>query len=257
MNPPTTARQARTISFADVTAALRQGLADFRSAPLIGLFFGAIYALGGIALYLLLAYYRTPWLIIPLGLGFPLLGPFVAAGLYETSRRLSRGEPISWSAILSVVVRQSRREMGWMAFVVLFVFWIWLYQVRLMIALFLDFKAFASFQGFFDAMANGPGIGFLAAGTASGAILSTVLFTITVLSMPMLLDREVDFITAMLASIRAVADNPGPMLGFGVIIAVLTFLALVPFFLGLLVVLPVLGHATWRLYEKVLAPPAT
>ncbi len=231
-------------------ASLREGFADFRRAPLIGLFFGGIYAAGGIILYLLLAKYRTPWLIIPLALGFPLLGPFVAAGLYETSRRLSRGEPVSWTAVLSAVVRQSRREMGWMAFVVLFVFWVWLYQVRLMIALFLDFKAFSSFEGFFNALANGPGLGFLAAGTISGAILATILFALTVMSMPMLLDREVDFITAMLASIRTVTDNPGPMLGFGVIIAVLTFLALLPAFLGLLVVLPVLGHATWRLYAR-------
>lgn len=253
MTSPSSANVARPLSFSDVTGALQQGFQDFRRAPLIGLFFGGIYALGGLALYLLLAYYRTPWLIIPLGLGFPLLGPFVAAGLYETSRRLSRGEPISWSAILSVVMWQSRREMGWMAFVVLFVFWIWLYQVRLMIALFLDFKAFSSFQGFFDAMANGPGAGFLAAGTLSGAVLSTVLFSLTVMSMPMLLDRNVDFVTAMLASIRTVTDNPGPMLGFGIIVALLTFAALVPAFLGLLVVLPVLGHATWRLYERAFA----
>jgi uncharacterized membrane protein len=237
----------RAITFGDVMAALRGGFADFRRAPLIGLFFGGIHAAGGLALYLLLAYFRTPWLIIPLALGFPLLGPFVAAGLYETSRRLSRGEPISWGAILSAVVRQSRREMGWMAFVVLFVFWVWLYQVRLMIAL---FKAFSSFEGFIDAMTNGPGLGFLAAGTISGAILATILFALTVMSMPMLLDREVDFITAMLASIRTVTDNPGPMLGFGVIVALLTFLALLPAFLGLLVVLPVLGHATWRLYAR-------
>lgn len=250
MSVTSLAGQSQQLSMADVRAALRDGFADFRRAPMIGLFFGAIYALGGIALYLLLAYYRTPWLIIPLGLGFPLLGPFVAAGLYETSRRLSRGEPISWGAILSVVMRQSRREMGWMAFVVLFVFWIWLYQVRLMIALFLDFKAFSSFEGFFNALANGPGAGFLAAGTLSGAILSTVLFSLTVISMPMLLDRNVDFITAMLTSIKTVLENPKPMFGFGIIVAVLTFLALVPAFLGLLVVLPVLGHATWHLYAR-------
>lgn len=245
---------AKRIGFDDVAYALRQGVRDFLKAPVIGMFFGVIYALGGVAIYMLLARYRTPWLIIPLALGFPLLGPFVAAGLYETSRRLSRGEPVGFAEVLSVVFRQSRREMGWMAFVVLFVFWVWIYQVRLMIALFLDFKAFASFQGFFEALANGPGIGFLAAGTISGAVLATILYSLTVMSMPMLLDRNIDFITAMLASIRTVADNPGPMLGFGLIISVLTFLALLPAFLGLLVVLPVLGHATWRLYERAFGP---
>ena len=248
-------RISRQLSFDDVKAALAAGLADFRKAPFFGLFFGGVFALGGIFLYLLLTYYRTVWLILPLAIGFPLIGPFVAAGLYEVSRRLTAGERLRWGEILTVTVRQSRSEFGWMAFVVLFIFWIWMYQVRLMVALFMGFSAFASLDGFLAALLSEAGVPFLAAGSVSGAVLSFVLFCSTVISMPMLLDQKVDFITAMVTSWRTVFENFWPMIGFGIVVAILTFLALVPAFLGLVVVLPVLGHATWHLYKRAIPPP--
>lgn len=238
------------VTLADIRAALSLGLSDYKKAPFIGLFFGGIYAAGGIALYLLLSAYRTPWLILPLALGFPLIGPFIAAGLLETSRRLARDEPVRWDDILTVIYRQSRRELGWMAFVMLFIFWIWMYQIRLMLALFLGFKAFSSFDDMVTTLQTQQGLVFLSAGAVSGAILATVLYSSTVIAMPMLLDRDVDFITAIITSFRTVVENPLPMLTFGFIIAVLILLALVPMFLGLLVVLPILGHATFHLYER-------
>lgn len=241
-------RASHPVTFADVTAALGKGWRDFTKAPLMGMFFGGIYAAAGIALYLLLAHYRSIWLILPLAVGFPLIGPFVAAGLYEISRRLARGEQLWWGEILTVTIRQSRREFGWMAFVVLFILWVWMYQVRLLVAFLMGYKGFASLDGFIVSLMQADGIKFLVIGTALGAVLSFVLFCSTVVAMPMLLHRDTDFISALINSWRTVFENLPAMVFFGILVALLTFVALVPMFLGLVVILPVLGHATWHLY---------
>ena len=120
----------RRIRTADIAEALGQGLRDFQAMPLYGLLFGALYAGGGIAIMLCLTAFGLVYLAYPLAAGFALIGPFVAIGLYELSRRRETGQPISLPAIWSTVI--SRGEIGWMAFVTLFVFVIWMYQVRLL-----------------------------------------------------------------------------------------------------------------------------
>ena len=242
------APKLRAVGFGDIAEALRRGVQDFLRAPLYGLFFGGVYAIGGVAIYAFLAIYDMPWMIIPIAIGFPLIGPFVAAGLYEISRRLARGEQLWWGEILTVTIRQSRREFGWMAFVVLFILWIWMYQVRLLVAFLMGYKGFASLDGFIVSLTQTDGIKFLVIGTALGAVLSFVLFCSTVVAMPMLLHKDTDFISALINSWRTVFENLPAMIFFGLVIAVLTFVALMPMFMGLLVVLPVLGHATWHLY---------
>ena len=137
-----------------------------------------------------------------------------------------------------------------MAFVVLFIFWMWLYEVRMLLAIFLGFKSFSSMEAFVNVVTTTPeGIGFLAVGTGVGACISFVLFCTTVVGIPLLLDREIDLITASIYSFKAVLQNPVPMIGFGIIVVALTFAALVPMFLGLLVVLPVL-YVAWFSKEK-------
>ena len=255
VSPRPPAVKINTISFADVTSSLAAGWRDFLRAPLIGLFFGGIYAAGGIAIYLLLKVYHEPWWIIPIAVGFPLIGPFVAVGLYETSRRLEAGEPLKWGEILTVILAQRKRQVAWMAFVVLFIFWMWLYEVRMLMAIFLGFKSFSTVEAFFQVVTTTPeGLGFLGVGTGVGAFLSFVLFCTTVVGIPLLLEREIDLITAIITSFKAVFQNLAPMIGWGITIVVLSFAALLPGFLGLLVVLPVLGHATWHLYKKLIAP---
>ncbi len=242
------------LTLGDVAAAFADGWQDFRSYPVYGIFFGAIYAVGGLFIAVMLTYYHLPWMIIPVAIGFPLVGPFVAVGLYEISRRHRSGDPVGWKAVLTEVFRQRERQLSWMAFVVLFIFWIWIYQVRLLMALLLGFRIPATLNAFADLVMYTPqGLTFLAIGTVVGAVLATILFSATVISMPLLLDHDPDFVTAMLTSMRTVLDNPVPMLTFGLIIAASAFLALLPAFAGLLIVLPVAGHATWHLYRRAIS----
>jgi uncharacterized membrane protein len=172
------------------------------------------------------------------------------------SRRREAGEPVTLAGIWATV--RSRSEIGWMAFVTLFIFMIWMYQVRLLIALILGINAsFASLQQFITVvLTTSEGLLFLAIGNAVGAALSLILFSLTVVSFPLLLDREVDFVTAMVTSVRAVVTSPLPMIGWAAVIVVLLIVSSIPYFLGLLVTLPVLGHATWHLYRRIVAPVA-
>jgi hypothetical protein len=181
--------------------------------------------------------------------------PLRRAGLYEMSRRLQRNESFGWSDILTVMADQRKREMGWMAFVTLFILWVWFYQIRLWLAIILQDASFSDFDGFLDAVFfTAEGWTFLAIGTLVGAGLSAVLFAVTVVAMPLLLDRETDFVTAMLTSLRSVAANPVVMLTWAAIISVTMLLSLVPAFLGLIFTLPILGHTTWHLYQRVVPP---
>ncbi|MCX7341359.1 MAG: DUF2189 domain-containing protein [Hyphomicrobiales bacterium] len=245
----------RTVTWADVVDALAAGLRDFAAAPQYGLFFGAIYALGGLAIFGSLFWFELVYLAYPLAAGFVLVGPFAAAGLYDVSRRRERGEPLSFRAVLGSVWAQRRREMVWMSFVAVFLMIIWLYQVRLLVALFLGLRSFSTLGEFLGVLVTTPeGLTFLAIGHIVGAILSAIAFTLTVVSFPLLVDRDLDFITAIITSFRAVAHNPVVMLGWGLCVVVLMIAAIVPLFCGLVVVLPVLGHATWHIYRRVVAP---
>ena len=222
--------------------------------PLYGLAFGALYAAGGNAILFCLTAFGLVYLAYPLAAGFALIGPFVAIGLYEVSRRREADQPLSPGAIWETV--RSRSEIGWMAFVTLFIFVIWMYQVRLLIALLLGLNAsFSSLQQFITVvLTTNEGLLFLAIGNAVGAALSLILFSLTVVSFPLLLDREVDFVTAMITSVRAVVTSPLPMIGWAALIVILLAVSAMPYFLGLVVTLPVLGHTTWHLYRWIIAP---
>lgn len=243
----------RRVSGGDIAAALRQGFADFLAAPQFGLFFGGVFVVGGLLLLACVAVWDTPWAILPLAVAFPLIGPFVAVGLYEVSRRLSAGEPLRWGEVLGVVFKQKDRQLAWLGFVMLFIFWMWAYQVRLLLALFLGFAPFSSLEGFLEVVTTTEnGITFLIVGTMIGAVLALILFSVTVISTPLLVDRDYDIITAIVTSVTTVRRNPIPMVIWGAVVTVLMIAAMLPAFLGLLIVLPVLGHATWRLYERAI-----
>lgn len=244
----------RQITPQDVGEALAAGIRDFQKAPLYGLAWGLLYALGGILVVATVSHLGVPYLAYPLAAGFVLIGPFVAAGLYEASRRMERGERPrfgdAWRAL------KSRPELRWMAFVSIFMMIVWMYQVRLLMALFVlgsgQVSTFPEFLSF--VLTTNEGLLFLAIGNVVGAILALILFSLTVVSFPLVLERDVDFVTAMVTSVRSVAKNPVPMIGWAAVVVALLFVSAIPLFLGLVITLPVLGHTTWHLYRRLVAP---
>lgn len=256
---PMAAFKVRPIGFDDIKAAFRAGIQDFTRRPALSIFFGLVYAAFGIVLTFGLFIYDQIWLVIPAAVGFPLIAPFVAAGLYEMSRRFTTNESFTARDIFTVIFKQQRREFGWMAFVVLFVFWVWIYQARLLLALFLQWQSFSSLEKFVEIITTtSNGLMFLGVGSIVGAFMATALFSVTVIAMPLLLHKEIDFVSAMLISIKTVKTSPIVMLCWGAFIAALVLIAILPAFAGVIFILPILGHATSRLYEKAIeAPPMT
>lgn len=244
----------RKITTADVTDALNLGLQDFRAAPRYGLILGGLCAAVGIAVIASLFVLGLPFLAYPMAAGFALVSPSLAAGLYEISRRLESDEEISGPALWRKVV--GRSEVRWMGFMTVFVFIMWIYQVRLLLALFLGYSGMGASLGEFveTVLTTTPGLIFLIVGNIEGLVLSIVLFSLSVVSFPLVLDRDVDFITAMVTSVRSVALNPKPMLLFAAIIVGLLLASMLTGFVGLTVVMPILGHATWHLYRKTVVP---
>lgn len=253
--PPSALPEVRTVTAADITAALKAGVSDFRARPVLSGFFGLFYAVFGLLMVWCLVGLGKIWLIIPAAVGFPLVAPFACAGLYEMSRRLQTAERFGWSDILTVMANQRKREMGWMAFVTLFIFWVWFYQFRTVLVIVLQDSSFSDLDGFLHTVFfTTEGWVFLAIGTVVGALLSAVLFSVTVVAMPMLLDRDMDFVSAMITSVHVVRKNPLVMLGWAAILSVILLLSMVPAFLGLIFTLPILGHTTWHLYQRAVPP---
>ena len=247
------ALELRRIGTADLRHALAAGWHDMRRAPLYAGFFAGVYVLGGWMLWWALTTAGQVWWTIPITLGFPLLGPFVAVGLYEVSRRLEAGQPLDWPGVLGVILRQKDRQIPSIAAVIVVFFLFWNFLAHMIFALFMGLQVTTNISSSYDAFLTPNGLAMLTVGTAVGAAFAAVLYSMTVVALPLLLDREVDFVTAMLTSMAVVRQNPGTMLGWGILIAVLLFVAMLPAFLGLFLVLPLLGHASWHLYRRAVA----
>ena len=243
------------ITFADVRWALGQGLNDLQRAPTCGLAIGAFYTIAGVALYMLASRLGLFYLTYPLAAGFVLLGPFFAIAIYEVSRRLEAGEPRSLRQVAGVVTGSGGHSLGWMPMLNLFAFFIWVDVAAAIYLGFFGLRRFDMVSLFTEALTTSHGLIFLVVGNAIGAVFAVLVFSTTVVSYPLLLDRDTDFITAIATSWKAVRTNPVPMLGFGFLVGVLTFLAILPGLLGLIFVLPLLGHATWHLYRRVVSWP--
>jgi uncharacterized membrane protein len=244
----------REMQVSDIGRALRAGLRDFLRKPMMGLFFSHVYVVGGWLLYVFFFVTDQVWWAIPITVGFPLLGPFLAVGLYEVSRRLEAGER-EWrrNDIFGVIWRQRLRQLPLMSWVIIVYFLFWSFFAHMLFALFLGPSALMNVSSSYGYLLEPEGLTMLLVGTAFGAVFAFVLFCLTAVSLPLLLEKELDFVTAMLTSIAVVRRNPGVMLAWGFTIAALTFLGMLPGLLGLFVVLPVLGHATWHIYRSALA----
>ncbi|MEO0990238.1 MAG: DUF2189 domain-containing protein, partial [Pseudomonadota bacterium] len=226
----------------------------FRRAPAFGLFFSAFYVAVGFIL-LMLGAGTFVW-TLALSLGFPLVAPFAAVGLYDVSRRLEAGQPLVWSEILGVVIAERDRQTLWIGAIILIIFLFWSFFAHMLFALFMGLSTLTNISSSYEVLLTSNGLTMIALQIGVGGAVAFLVFSATVVSLPLLLENELDFVTAMIVSFQTVGRNLPVMLVWGAVIATLLFLGMLPLFLGLLVVLPVLGHATWHLYRRALYHPA-
>lgn len=244
----------KSITQADIRDALKAGLSDFQRAPLYGLFFGAIFSIVGVAIASALVRGEASYWIFPVAAGFPLIGPFAAVGLYEVSRRLETGEPLAWGPVLMAGFRQQNSQLPFFAVFTVFAFLVWIVLARVIFAVSFGTASMTNVMTSFEVFVTGPGLIMLVIGTIVGAALAALLFAISVVGVPLLLDQDIDVVTAMITSFKATVENREAMIFWGLLIAGAIAIAMLPLFLGMILVFPMLGHASWHIYRKVIEP---
>jgi uncharacterized membrane protein len=242
----------RRIGTADLRAALAQGLADFTANRTDVIFLCVIYPVIGLVLGRVASGYGLLPLLFPLASGFALVGPFAAVGLNEMSRRRERGEEVRWIDAFGVLRAPSIGPIMLLGAMLVTLFLLWLVVAQIIYVVTLGPATPASVGGFFtDVFTTGAGWAMIVVGIGVGFVFALLVLAISVVSFPLLLDRNVGIGTAVATSVRAVAANPREMALWGLIVAVALVIGSVPLFVGLVVILPVLGHATWHLYRRV------
>lgn len=236
------------LDLADPLRWLALGWHDFRRCPLIGVFYGSCFMVMGWAL--LWVYEKTPAYVMGLSAGFLLVAPFLCLGLYRASQRLERGEkPGFMDSLLAFRARSGTLALFGLVLLVLELLW-----GRATLVIFaLSFDGMPDLRGSLLALVNRDNITFTVAWLAIGAIFAGLIFSVSVISIPMILDRETDAITAGLASLRLVVTQTPVMLLWAALITALMIPALLPWFAGLPVVAPVLGHASWHAYRAAIS----
>lgn len=247
----------RKIGLSDLRDVLAKGIDDFMAVPSHVLFLCAFYPIVGLILFRVAFGYHLLPLVFPLLAGFALIGPVVAVGLYELSRRREQGQEVSVSQMLEVLHLPSIGAIVRLGLVLLAILVTWMLTARALYAQIFDGALPASVGDFVQQVTTTPaGRELIVTGNALGFLFALVALVISVVSFPMLVDRNVGVATAVRTSVRAVLENPIPMAAWGLTVAALLLLGALPFFFGLAIVFPVLGHATWHLYRKVVDPDA-
>jgi uncharacterized membrane protein len=247
----------RRISTSDVYYALGRGVADFSAVPSHALFLCVIYPLLGILLIGITlgnSYSLLP-LAFPLAAGFALVGPLAAIGLYELSRRREAGLDSSSSHALDVLHSPSLGAIIALGVLLMALFLIWLVVAEALYIAIFGYTAPESITQFAkDVLTSPRGWTLIVAGTGIGFLFAALVLAISAISFPLLLDRDVGAAVAVHTSLRVIAANPLPMALWGLIVAAALVIGSIPFFVGLTVVVPVLGHATWHLYRRTVEP---
>lgn len=245
----------RRIGFEDIRSALDAGIADFRELPSHAVFLCLFYPIAGVFLAGLMLRYDVVPLLFPLVAGFALIGPFAAVGLYELSRRRELGLDSSWNHAFDVLRSPAKWSIFGVGVLLFAIFIAWLLVARWLYAQTLGTLAPHTAEAFIvELFTTGAGWRMIIFGNLIGLVFAVVAMSLSVVSFPLLLDRHVNAAVAILTSVRAVLENPVKMGAWGLIVAAALVAGSIPFLLGLAVVMPILGHATWHLYKHVIAP---
>lgn len=222
---------------------------DLARAPGVSLAYGAAVAAAGWLLTAAAFYIESLSLTLPLAAGFMLVAPMLAVGLYETSRRLEAGEPITFRAVAFVATR-SPSQLAFMGVLLALFFMAWQRFALLLFALFFGARPIPPLEDWIRILLFTPeGLVFLAVGTAAGGVLATIVFAACAISIPILMAERTDAVTAMARSVGAVIENPKPMLLWAWLIVLLIGFGIVTLYVGLIVTFPLVGYATWRAYR--------
>jgi uncharacterized membrane protein len=245
----------RTIGLSDLHRALQLGWEDFKAVPSHAVILCVIYPVLGLVIARTVLGYAVLPLLFPLAAGFALLGPFAALGLYELSRRRARGESASaWDA-LDVFGSPSFGAMLGLGVLLFALFVTWIATAQAIYVAAFGYETAAEIPDFAKRVLTTPqGWWLIVVGCTVGFLFALVALCISVVSFPLMLDRHAGAGDAMVTSLRAVGRNPVPMVAWGLIVAMLLVAGSLPFFLGLAIVIPLLGHATWHLYRQVIEP---
>lgn len=229
-------------------SALVAGWRDFLAAPAFGLVAAAVCVLAGwMMVAITVASGNTFWFVLAV-FAFPMAAPFAAFGTYEVSRRRARGASTGVVDILKVLWGERSGQLPWLNGLMVVVLLFWFFLGHMIFALFLGLKPMTNIMSSGEVFLSPNGLAMLAMGSFIGGCFALLFYGVCVIGLPMLLDRDVDYVTAMIKSMGIVINNPVPMLAWAALVAVALFIGMLPGFLGLLLVLPWLGHASWHLY---------
>jgi len=246
----------RKITPADLNEALAKGFDDFWAMPSHLVFLGLIYPVVGVCLAALTFSNNALPLLYPLASGFALIGPFAGIGLYEISRRRELGLSTSWQDAFNVLKSPSIPSIIALGVLLLVIFLTWLTTARLLYQSIFGYAVPTSYADLVNqVLTTSEGMRLIVLGNILGFIFAVAVLSISVISFPLLLDRDVGAAVAVYTSIKAVAMNPLTMALWGLIVAAALLVGSIPLFVGLAIVMPVLGHATWHLYRRVVEPP--
>lgn len=246
------------LGFADLHDALRRGWEDFKAVPSHAIMLCVIYPVLGLALARLVLGYSVLPLLFPLAAGFALIGPFAALGLYEMSRRRETGEDISVWHAFDVLRSPSFGAMLGLGAILLAVFVVWIATAQAIYVSAFGYAPAAAIPDFATRVLTTPeGWMLIVVGCGVGLLFAIAALCISVVSFPMMLDRQAGIAEAIATSLRVAARNPLQIGAWGLIVAALLVLGSLPAFLGLAVVVPLLGHASWHLYRRAVEPSAS